>query len=601
MLQILRCLAASAVLATLAAPTAHAGLNDRKTLMLRGRTTDQEGFPVERVKILVVGRSLRLSTLSDDLGRYSIAIPLGTVEGLRREPLFFNVRAERRYWRMALPGGDSQLGLEVKVAVSPDGVVRCVARSNDARIAAAAARTLGIDGDGTGTVQINFLGIRGEPAGAPPAPALTQTAQAAVTGSPRPELAEAAPPSGPMPAAGVAPRSTSPPAATPSGAGDAPSSTSPDTRGQGARQRDPEAADLDAEQPQPPPTRESSTRNRDGETRSQSGAASRYVAGKRSVPARSTARKPAPRAARAAARTKAVPQANRPPHVSLSPLVSATPYASTPSSAAPKRPYPSDPKERARWELEARQQALARIKQENLLAQKMREEEARRRDREVRAAERASSTTSSGRRASSPASASPAAPRASSGARRAAPRLSSSGGSSSSAPRPGPPAGRGSAAAPDEARGPLAAAGPAAEETPDATARTPGSVIPAPENRARARARDLVVGSGVRSATAEDAQDCLCRVRGTIEVRSQRPLERRVSVSIALEQVRQASDAVELFMGSPREFELPRVPCGSYTLQVGMSPGRPALRVVSGDGSFRCVGVHQVRVILEPR
>lgn len=361
---------------------------------------------------------------------------------------------------------------------------------------------------------------------------------------------------------------------------------------------DPGDAEIDTEESQPPAARESSTRSRDGGKRSELRAGSRHVAGKRSVPARGTARKPAAKPSRTADRTKAMPQASRPPNVSLSPLVSATPRASTTNPDA-MRPYPSDARERARWELEARQRALARIKQENLLAQKVREEEAARREREARAAQHASSSSGSGARASAPASASPAPPRASKGARRPAPRLSSPGGSSSSAPRPALATAPGSGA-PDVTPGPLASAAPAREAASDA--RTPSSVIPVPENRARARAGGLVVGGGVGSAVAGEGQgDCLCRVRGTVEVRSQRPLERRVSVSLALEQARQASDAVELFMGSPREFELPRVPCGNYTLQVGMSPGRPALRVVSGDGSFRCVGVHQVRIILEPR
>jgi len=84
-------------------------------------------------------------------------------------------------------------------------------------------------------------------------------------------------------------------------------------------------------------------------------------------------------------------------------------------------------------------------------------------------------------------------------------------------------------------------------------------------------------------------------------VQSDQPLRGRTEVVIAVEEAPQVTTSVELFMGSPRAFEIHRAPCGVHRLRLyTRSRQRFVLtslepRVVCRDGSKQ-----QIRLVMEP-
>lgn len=94
---------------------------------------------------------------------------------------------------------------------------------------------------------------------------------------------------------------------------------------------------------------------------------------------------------------------------------------------------------------------------------------------------------------------------------------------------------------------------------------------------------------------------CACRLRGTVEVDWERPLEKDVPVELTLEGPARQSTSVDLFMGPPREFRLGPLPCGEYRLIV-KARGKYRYALVRGDSvlTLRCDGHTQSRVVLEP-
>jgi hypothetical protein len=136
-----------------------ASSEDPKTLVIQGRTMDHEGFPVAKVRMRVEG-DVRMSTLSNTDGKYSLSVPIGSPSELRRAPRRIAVVAERRGWRFSTPGGDGRLALEIGIELA-DGAARCVARSNETRLAASAARAVAVDGKAAAVAEVNFLGTLG--------------------------------------------------------------------------------------------------------------------------------------------------------------------------------------------------------------------------------------------------------------------------------------------------------------------------------------------------------------------------------------------------------------------------------------------------------
>jgi hypothetical protein len=540
------------ILSACAAPTPGES-SDFKTLVLRGRTTDRDGWPLERVRVSIEGQSLRLATLSDDQGRYTLEIPLGTVDGIRREPLRLTARAERKGWSLGLPEGHSQLGLEMSVVPGSDGILRCVARSNDPRFAAAAARTMGVGTEAKGSVQIHFVGVIAETPSSPAAPVLSQTAQTAVSGiAPDPTTTSMA--------------ATRPISDAPSDRVWIPLGDTIATEPRAARAFPSPAWEPSDPRTAPPVEREAS-RSRPGPQKS------------KAQPARPE------------------PAAPRRPTVTASRPRSGAPDAGAKSSVPAASTRSLDPREQARLELKAREEVLARIKAE-MVKGETKVEDAR--DRAPRTEQVASPR--------------PAAPARSTAARaRAAsagsPRRTSRPVTSTRVPPPPP----------DRSVSVSASAAPVADSTSHAAllaSRIPtlpeppsipthdatSPVFPNPENRARARSSPLVIrADSPPSQSAETG--CACRIRGTVEVRSERPLKERLRIRVALAQNPRVTDTVELFMGSPRAFELGPVPCGTYSLELAVPATRPPLQIVSRDEMqpFSCDGLRQVRLVLAPR
>jgi hypothetical protein len=96
-----------------------------------------------------------------------------------------------------------------------------------------------------------------------------------------------------------------------------------------------------------------------------------------------------------------------------------------------------------------------------------------------------------------------------------------------------------------------------------------------------------------------DGEPCRCRIEGTIEVESNKPLPKRTRVVISLVPNPANFTTVELFMGSPREFRLAPAPCGPQRLRL-VNTGTMKFDVVSQEvlnGFNASRAKHQFRVI----
>lgn len=142
--------------------------------------------------------------------------------------------------------------------------------------------------------------------------------------------------------------------------------------------------------------------------------------------------------------------------------------------------------------------------------------------------------------------------------------------------------------------------------TPRATTPRTPRIVPTPEGEGRARAGPLLIRApGPESAPGDtSAGACRCRIEGTVEVQSERPLPDRARVAVSLVWHPALADTVELFMGSPRAFRLPAAPCGPQRLKV-TSLGPARFDVISREAmaGFRCAAgsLHQHRLVLVPR
>jgi hypothetical protein len=108
------------------------------------------------------------------------------------------------------------------------------------------------------------------------------------------------------------------------------------------------------------------------------------------------------------------------------------------------------------------------------------------------------------------------------------------------------------------------------------------------------RSEDVLAGEG----------ECGCRIRGTVEIHPDHLLTRRLDLLVTLRESPAVRDTIQLFMGSPRAFELPVVRCGTWHIEVD-AVARREFAIVSADGrgpvDCREGGLHQLRVVLTPR
>jgi hypothetical protein len=100
---------------------------------------------------------------------------------------------------------------------------------------------------------------------------------------------------------------------------------------------------------------------------------------------------------------------------------------------------------------------------------------------------------------------------------------------------------------------------------------------------------------------ADTSDSCRCRIEGTVEVVSDQPLPERVPVIVYLDDNRKITDTVELFMGSPRQFNLRNVPCSAHTIKV-KALSKLKFTLTTAHPVVDCTGggYRQVRITMEP-
>lgn len=116
---------------------------------------------------------------------------------------------------------------------------------------------------------------------------------------------------------------------------------------------------------------------------------------------------------------------------------------------------------------------------------------------------------------------------------------------------------------------------------------------------------DQVPPPGVRPAALglRGADSCWCVVRGTVEMEFHRLLTSPMRVEVSIRELPAMSDTIELFMGSPRAFEMTRVPCGRWSLAVRPFSERPfGVTTPEEVAPFDCRqrARRQVRIVLAP-
>jgi hypothetical protein len=96
---------------------------------------------------------------------------------------------------------------------------------------------------------------------------------------------------------------------------------------------------------------------------------------------------------------------------------------------------------------------------------------------------------------------------------------------------------------------------------------------------------------------------CECRVRGTVEVSSDRSLRGALRVVVSIAELPARRDTVALFMGPPRPFDLGLVPCGGHRLEVRPLSARLFTVMPPALDAFDCSAgrTRQFRVVLKPR
>jgi len=94
---------------------------------------------------------------------------------------------------------------------------------------------------------------------------------------------------------------------------------------------------------------------------------------------------------------------------------------------------------------------------------------------------------------------------------------------------------------------------------------------------------------------------CDCTIRGTVEIQWDRPLASRTEVVISVEDAPDVSATTELFMGSPRAFEIHGAPCGVHRLRL-WTRSKQRFVLASSEPRVVCVEgqVQQMRLVLEP-
>jgi hypothetical protein len=94
---------------------------------------------------------------------------------------------------------------------------------------------------------------------------------------------------------------------------------------------------------------------------------------------------------------------------------------------------------------------------------------------------------------------------------------------------------------------------------------------------------------------------CVCRIEGSVEVQSRDPLQGRTPIAVWLESNPAVRDSIELFMGSPRRFELVASGCGRHRVMLEVR-SRTRFNQATPDPVIECSGkyMRQIRIVLIP-
>jgi hypothetical protein len=536
--------AALAALAALAT-SAHAAPLDRKGLVVRGRLTDPGGWPIDKVRVVIEG-DRNVTATSDRDGRWSITLPLGTVRDLVRAPVHLALRVRDRTRRYSLADGNRELALVLQCEGGDARGALLAVRSSDPHAVEAVTHALRDDGDANALIEVVFIGRAGE--AVPDQPAPLQAYEAVV-------LPGVAAPAVPAPAASVA-RSPAPtPAVTPTPPPPTPRAVAPTTvataPANSVRPASPTPSAATPSTGAPPAAVVPRPLSRDSLNDASSARTPKRVT-RDGAPRLATPSRVPVRAPESAPATDVPASGPPPPIVRTAPPPAITPQAvapppaitppaiATPSVAAPVAPAPSAPE--TLWSSSSARRA----------------HEARAKAAKT-ARPGASASRIRGRAQAPPTLAVRDLPIASA-------RLDTS-----------------------------HAAGSAADPMPSGT--------PEPWSRVEVLTPSRFHSEPAAGSTA-DTSGCTCRIEGTIEVRSEHPLARRLPLIVVLTGAGAKRDTVELFMGSPRAFTFPHTPCGRRVLDVAVPDGErfrlvtpPPMRTVDcSAGRLR-----QVRLVLEPR
>jgi hypothetical protein len=138
-----------------------------------------------------------------------------------------------------------------------------------------------------------------------------------------------------------------------------------------------------------------------------------------------------------------------------------------------------------------------------------------------------------------------------------------------------PRAGTGAAAQAPPAVVQAGRSSPGSGETPAPPRRPAGQSVAEAEVRLVDPPQPIAVEPppAIRAPQPEppDPDTCGCVIRGTVEARSERRIPEYLRVTLWLAAAQAVRDSVELFMGSPRQFEL-RAPCGRHRIDMLVEP-----------------------------
>jgi hypothetical protein len=635
-------LALAALLGILVAP--RSGMAEEQShIRITGRVVDKSGVPLRDTWVVTQG-SRRTGALTGAGGRYTLDVVGGSSSEITRNPLLIRIQARRQGWKMTVPGGAPELAIEMRIENDSLGGSRFLVRSNDPRVAAMLADDAVLQNGTRVTLQLDFVGVRG----AQPENEVVDMAavQEVVLAAPHPPpvvetLALATPlarddekPAG----AGHGPAADSAQAnAEPGGAADPPVARPRPldpvsellANARTAREASAAAVPSDSEiEPMPsdsgsvPLATESESRP---EMRSPKRAASHKVAPATKRPAilppdseaQPLAQKieeapPAPAAVPAVADAAVhAPDRSAPSNPPKAPTIQES-VNESPAVAETPRPEKKKGSKRTRVVRPAEAEDAAPPSKEDLRREEERPRVIRPGDPEAQAAEvakrmrkpRARPATAEEIRHAlqllgespppSPASSTGSAPTSTSGAAAVPVALPTT-------PAPQAPI----------LTSTSAAAVPPATRAPEAPMPSPPTSAPMqPSNGGAllASATPMVSDSNppsssvaIKSGASGDSDSCGCRIEGTVEVVSDDPLPERMQVDISIADDHRVTDTVELFMGSPRVFELDSVSCGSHALRVKVRSklkfmlSAPLPMIDCAGGGYR-----QARILLEP-